>query len=65
MRNSEGNRAKTNPSFLYRKERKDCLKKVYPAIIHEEDGYWVEFPDPSGCFTNGDTLEETTGLCFH
>ncbi len=33
--------------------------KVYPAIIHEEDGYWVEFPDLSGCFTNGSTLEET------
>ncbi len=35
------------------------MTKVYPAIIHEEDGYWVEFPDLSGCFTNGDTLEET------
>lgn len=35
------------------------LCKVYPAIIHEEEGYWVEFPDLSGCFTNGSTLEET------
>lgn len=35
------------------------MTKVYPAIIHEEDGYWVEFPDLSGCFTNGGTLEET------
>ena len=35
------------------------MKKVYPAVIHEEDGYWVEFPDLSGCFTNGSTLEET------
>lgn len=35
------------------------MTKVYPAIIHEEDGYWVEFPDLSGCFTNGNTLEET------
>lgn len=35
------------------------MTKVYPAIIHEEDGYWVEFPDLSGCFTNGSTLEET------
>lgn len=33
--------------------------KVYPAIIHKEDGYWIEFPDLSGCFTNGETLEET------
>lgn len=36
------------------------MVKVYPAIIHEEDGsYWAEFPDLSGCFTNGSTLEET------
>lgn len=35
------------------------MTKVYPAIIHQEDGYWVEFPDLSGCFTNGSTLEET------
>ena len=34
------------------------MVKVYPAIIHEEDGYWAEFPDLRGCFTNGDTLEE-------
>ena len=34
------------------------MTKVYPAIIHEEEGYWVEFPDLSGCFTNGNTLEE-------
>ena len=33
---------------------------VYPAIFHKEDEtYWVEFPDLSGCFTNGSTLEET------
>lgn len=35
------------------------MTKVYPAIIHEENGYWVEFPDLSGCFTNGSTIEET------
>lgn len=35
------------------------MTKVYPAVIHEEEGYWVEFPDLSGCFTNGSTLEET------
>lgn len=35
------------------------MTKVFPAIIHEEEGYWVEFPDLSGCFTNGSTLEET------
>ena len=38
------------------------MTKVYPAIIHEEDGYWVEFPDLDGCFTNGDTMEETMAM---
>lgn len=32
--------------------------KAYPAIFHEEDGYWVEFPDLTGCVTDGNTLEE-------
>ncbi len=33
--------------------------KVYPAIIHEEEGgYWLEFPDLKGCYTDGDSLEE-------
>lgn len=33
--------------------------KVYPAIIHKEDsGFWIQFPDLSGCYTEGDTLEE-------
>lgn len=35
------------------------MKKVYPAIVHNEDGYWVEFPDLEGCQTFGETLEET------
>ena len=35
------------------------MSKVYPAIIHKEDGYWVEFPDLPGCNTCGSTLEET------
>ena len=31
----------------------------YPALIHhEEDGYWVEFPDVEGVHTQGDTMEE-------
>ncbi len=34
------------------------MVKVYPAIIHKENGYWMEFPDLAGCFTNGDTMEE-------
>ncbi len=38
------------------------MLKVYPAIFHEEDGYWVEFPDLAGCNTCGATLEETIEL---
>ncbi|MDR0817023.1 MAG: type II toxin-antitoxin system HicB family antitoxin [Clostridiales Family XIII bacterium] len=35
------------------------LTKIYPAVFHEEDGgYWVEFPDVSGCYTDGDNLEK-------
>ena len=39
-------------------------KYFYPAIFHraEEGGYWVEFPDLDGCFTEGDTLEETVSM---
>ena len=33
--------------------------RVYPAIIHnDEDGFWLEFPDLPGCFTQGDSIEE-------
>ena len=33
--------------------------KTYPAIFTKEDvGYSVSFPDLSGCFTEGDTLEQ-------
>lgn len=36
------------------------MLKIYPAIIHNEDGsYWIEFPDLEGCNTMGNTLEET------
>ena len=32
--------------------------KVYPAIFHLEDGgYWVNFPDLDGCYSDGETLE--------
>ena len=34
------------------------MLKIYPAIIHKEEGYWIEFPDLEGCQTVGDTLEE-------
>lgn len=36
--------------------------KVYPAIFHEENGYWVEFPDLSGCITEGNTIEEAMAM---
>jgi predicted RNase H-like HicB family nuclease len=32
--------------------------KVYPAIFHKEESYWVEFPDLEGCVSDGETLEE-------
>lgn len=35
------------------------MLRVYPAIFHKEDGYWVEFPDLAGCQSCGATLEET------
>jgi len=38
------------------------MLKVYPAIFHEEDGFWVEFPDFPGCQTCGSTLEKTVEL---
>lgn len=35
------------------------MLKVYPAIFHKEDGYWVEFPDLVGCQSCGNIIEET------
>ena len=33
---------------------------IYPAVfIKEEEGYSVSFPDLEGCFTQGETLEES------
>lgn len=32
---------------------------TYPALCHYEDGgYWCEFPDLDGCFSQGDTVQE-------
>lgn len=32
---------------------------TYPALVHYEDGgYWCEFPDLEGCFSQGDTIHE-------
>ena len=40
-------------------------KYIYPAIYHEADdgGYWVSFPDFSGVYTQGASLEETYDMC--
>ena len=38
------------------------MLKVYPAVFHEEDGFWVEFPNLPGCQSCGSTLEETMEL---
>ena len=35
--------------------------KAYPALIHNENGYWAEFPDLEGCQTVGDSFEELLG----
>ncbi|MSQ41326.1 MAG: type II toxin-antitoxin system HicB family antitoxin [Dehalococcoidia bacterium] len=35
----------------------------YSVVIHqaEEGGYWVEVPALPGCYSQGETLEETMG----
>lgn len=38
------------------------MLKVYPAIFHKEDGFWVEFPDLDGCNACGSTLEDAMEL---
>lgn len=36
---------------------------VYPAIFHhEDDSYWVEFPDLPGCQTFGSNINETVAF---
>lgn len=38
-------------------------KYLYPAVFtKEESGYSVSFPDVSGCFTSGETLEEAVEM---
>lgn len=31
---------------------------IFSGLLHEEDGYWIEFHDLPGCSTQADTLEE-------
>ncbi|MDR0991578.1 MAG: type II toxin-antitoxin system HicB family antitoxin [Ruminococcus sp.] len=37
------------------------MKYAYPAVLHpaKEGGYWVEFPDLDGCFSQGETIDES------
>ncbi|MDR0922040.1 MAG: type II toxin-antitoxin system HicB family antitoxin [Lactobacillales bacterium] len=35
------------------------MLKTYPAIFHEDNGYWIEFPDFQNGATEGDNLEES------
>lgn len=35
------------------------MNVIYPAVFHhEDDSYWVEFPDLTGCQSFGDTVAE-------
>ena len=35
------------------------MRIIYPAVFHhEDDAYWVEFPDLDGCFSDGETRTE-------
>lgn len=34
------------------------MNRIYPMIIHDQDGFWGEFPDIDGCNVQGDTLLE-------
>lgn len=35
------------------------MVKAYPAVFHYDDGgYWAEFPDLDGCFSQGESVAE-------
>lgn len=38
------------------------MKYYYPAIFHkaepDEEGFWIEFPDIDGAFTEGDNMDD-------
>jgi predicted RNase H-like HicB family nuclease len=45
--------------IFYNEERQQNME--YTVIIHnaEEGGYWAEVPSLEGCFSQGETVEET------
>lgn len=34
------------------------MKAAYPAVFHSDHGWWIEFPDFDGVYTQGDTWDE-------
>lgn len=40
------------------------MNYIFPAIFHvaEEGGYWVDFPDLDGCFTEGNSFIEAYNM---
>ncbi|MDR0974075.1 MAG: type II toxin-antitoxin system HicB family antitoxin [Ruminococcus sp.] len=36
------------------------MRYTYPAVFHpaKEGGYWIDFPDLPGCFSQGETIDE-------
>lgn len=38
-------------------------KISYPAVFHKDtNGYWVEFPNLPGCFTDGESVEQAYSM---
>lgn len=37
-------------------------KMFYPAYFHKENGYWVDFPDLPGCYTQGDNMDDAYNM---
>ena len=49
--------------YCYNKvNKRNIMKYYYPAIFHrsesKESGFWIEFPDLDGAFTQGDDIDE-------
>ena len=44
------------------KKEDHIMKYYYPAIFHkaepDEEGFWIEFPDIDGAFTEGDNMDD-------
>ena len=44
------------------KKEDHIMKYYYPTIFHkaepDEEGFWIEFPDIDGAFTEGDNMDD-------